>query len=290
MEALFTKPALSVIDEELERNTPLTYHLIISIGLKGASCCLINDKNQTYAAVEQINFMNNQNYATSFELFEKYYKESVFFNLSFKTVTVVVISESFTLVPQALFDQNNAQSILTFTVGAIDNSKVEFRLLSSIYSYLLFAVPDNYVLGFAKLFGKVTFLNHAEVLIAQGMIEYKNSSENIILAHIQNGNFELMAVANHKMVFFNSFKYVSTEDVAYYTLMAYETLKFNPEEITLKLCGEIEKKSTVYSLLYKYIRNIEFISSHRNYKFSGGFNPLPSHFFFNIINAAHCVL
>ena len=35
--------------------------------------------------------------------------------------------------------------------------------------------------------------------------------------------------------------------------------------------------------------NIEFLNSHRTFKYSGGFSPLPSHFFFNLINTAHCV-
>ncbi len=289
LEASITKPALSVIDENLERFEPFKYHLLIAIGQDSAACCMVDLKNQSYAAIEQVNFMNNQSLVHSFDLFENYYKDSTFANIKYKSVTVIVASEFFTIVPQALFEASAAESILRFNINLNFEAEIISKQINSIESTVIQAVPINLKKGLEKLFGEVKLLHHTEPLIIESMTQFKNSNESTLLVHIQNGHFELMAIANHKMIFFNSFKFVTTEDVAYYTLLVCETLKLNPEEITLKLCGEIEKKSAIYALLYKYIRNIEFLNSHRTFKYSGGFSPLPSHFFFNLINTAHCV-
>ena len=289
LEASITKPALSVIDENLERFVPFKYNLLLSIGQDGAACCMVDLKNQNYAAIEQVNFMNNQSIENSFDLFENYFKESIFAKIKYKAVTAIIASEFFTIVPQALFETSAAESILRFNTNLNFEAAILSNQVNSVESTVIQAVPVNIEKGFEKLFGEVKLLHHTEPLIIESMTQFKNSNEKTLLAHIQNGHFELMAIANHKMIFFNSFKFVTTEDVAYYILLVCETLKLNPEEITLKLCGEIEKKSAIYALLYKYIRNIEFLNSNRTFKYSGGFSPLPSHFFFNLINTAHCV-
>jgi hypothetical protein len=289
LEASITKPALSVIDENLERFEPLKYNLLIAIGQDSAACCIVDIKSQQYTAIEQVNFMNNQSFEHCFDLFENYFKDSIFATIKYKTVTVIVVSEFFTIVPQALFETNTAATILSFNTSINFEAEILANPINSIGSNIIHAVPVNLKKGFKMLFGEIKILHHVEPLIIESMTQFKNSNENTLMAHIQNGHFELMAIANHKMIFFNSFKFVTTEDVVYYTLLVCETLKLNPEEITLKLCGEIEKKSAIYSLLYKYIRTIEFLNSHRIFKYSGGFSPLPSHFFFNLINTAHCV-
>jgi hypothetical protein len=289
LEASITKPALSVIDENLERFVPFKYNLLLSIGQDSAACCVVDLKNQNYAAIEQVNFMNNQSIENSFDLFENYFRESIFAKIKYKAVTAIIASEFFTIVPQALFETGAAESILRFNTNLNFEAAILSNQVNSVESTVIQAVPVNIKKGFEKLFGEVKLLHHTEPLIIESMTQFKNSNEKTLLAHIQNGHFELMAIANHKMIFFNSFKFVTTEDVAYYILLVCETLKLNPEEITLKLCGEIEKKSAIYALLYKYIRNIEFLNSHRTFKYSGGFSPLPSHFFFNLINTAHCV-
>jgi len=289
LEASITKPALSVIDENLERFVPFKYNLLLSIGQGSAACCVVDLKNQNYAAIEQVNFMNNQSLEQSFDLFENYFKESIFAKIKYKAVTAIIASEFFTIVPQALFEASAAESILQFNTNLNFEATILSNQINSVESTVIQAVPVNLKKGLEKIFGEIKLMHHTEPLIIESMTQFKNSNESTLLAHIQNGHFELMAIANHKMIFFNSFQFVTTEDVAYYTLLVCETLKLNPEEITLKLCGEIEKKSAIYSLLYKYIRNIEFLNSHRTFKYSGGFSPLPSHFFFNLINTAHCV-
>ena len=86
MEASITKPALSVIDENLERFVPFKYNLLLSIGQDSAACCVVDLKNQNYAAIEQVNFMNNQSLEQSFDLFENYFKESIFAKIKYNLI------------------------------------------------------------------------------------------------------------------------------------------------------------------------------------------------------------
>jgi hypothetical protein len=222
LEAIITKPALSVIDENLERFEPFKYHLLIAIGQDSAACCAVDLKNQNYAAIEQVNFMNNQSLEHSFDLFENYYKDSTFAKIKYKSLTAIVASEFFTMVPQALFEANAAAAILQFNTNINFEAEIISKQINSIESSIIQAVPVNLKKGLGKLFGEVKLLHHTEPLIMESMTQFKNSNEKTLLAHIQNGHFELMAISNHKMIYFNSFKFVTTEDVAYYTLLVCE--------------------------------------------------------------------
>jgi hypothetical protein len=289
LEASITKPALSVIDENLERFDPLKYHLIIALSQNSAAFGLMDMKHQTYVAIEQIDFMNNQSIVNSFDLFLNYFKHSSFASIKYQKTSALVFSELFTLIPQALFREDAASDFLKLNSSFDFDAPVISKAINSIESQLVYAIPTSLKQSLENTFGEVGIMHQAEPLIIENMTQFKNSNEKILIAHIQNGHFELMAIANHKMIYFNTFKYISTEDVAYYTLLVCETLKLNPEEIFFKLCGEIEKKSAIYALLYKYIRHIEFLSSHRTFKYSGGYSTLPLHFFYSLINSAHCV-
>ena len=289
MEANITKPALSVVDEDLDRFNPFKYNLLIALDQNSAACCLVDLKNQNYVAIEQVNFMNNQNIEQTFSLFENYFRSSVFAGIKYKSVLVTLASEFFTIVPQALFVDTAAEDILRLNTPITFDAFILSNPINSIESTVIHAIPKVMNDGLKQLFGDFKIQAHVAPLIIECMTQFKNSNEKTLLAHIQNGHFELMVIENHKMTFFNSFKYVTTEDVAYYTLLVCETLKLNPEEITLQLCGEIEKKSAIYALLYKYIRQIDFLNSNRTFKYSNGYSPFPNHFFFNLINSAHCV-
>jgi hypothetical protein len=69
-----------------------------------------------------------------------------------------------------------------------------------------------------------------------------------------------------------------------------EELQLNPESIEMTLLGEIDKSSSIYEVLYKYIRNIDFIERNDFYSYSYAMDELPAHFFYNLLNVGSCEL
>jgi hypothetical protein len=134
LEANITKPALSVVDEDLDRFTPFKYNLLIALDQNSAACSLVDLKNQNYVAIEQVNFMNNQNIEQTFPLFENYFKSSVFAVIKYKSVLVTLASEFFTIVPQALYDENAAEDILQLNCQITFDSSTFSHTLNNIES------------------------------------------------------------------------------------------------------------------------------------------------------------
>jgi hypothetical protein len=67
-------------------------------------------------------------------------------------------------------------------------------------------------------------------------------------------------------------------------IFVFEQLNLNPEEITLALLGNVEKFSPVFDLLFRYIRNIEFVSRNDGFDYSYLFNDVPGHFYYSLLN------
>ena len=84
------------------------------------------------------------------------------------------------------------------------------------------------------------------------------NSQKLFL-NVNDGFFELVFFKNKKLRFYNSFEFLKNEDVLYFLICCLNQLNLNPENIHLLCYGNISLNSSLYELLYNYIRNIEII-------------------------------
>ena len=68
-----------------------------------------------------------------------------------------------------------------------------------------------------------------------------------MFAHLGQNQFEIVVIANNKLLLYNSFTFETKEDFIYYILFAAEQLGLNPETFELVLAGSISKD--VYLLM-----------------------------------------
>lgn len=85
-----------------------------------------------------------------------------------------------------------------------------------------------------------------------------NSETTSFFVHVENDIFQVVIIKGKKVLFFNTFNYKTKEDFIYYILFTAEQLQLNPEEFLLTFLNDIEKDSELYTIAYKYIKNIAF--------------------------------
>jgi hypothetical protein len=95
---------------------------------------------------------------------------------------------------------------------------------------------------------------------------------------------QVMITEKQKLLFYNSFSYATPEDFLYYLLYTYQQLKLDTETVPVNMLGEIVKESVLYELIYKYIRNINFMKRPAELQVQNTFN-MPGHFYFNLFCA-----
>ena len=77
-----------------------------------------------------------------------------------------------------------------------------------------------------------------------------------MFVHVSDTHFEIVVIQNQKLELYNSFEYKTPEDFIYYILFTAEQLHLNPESFKLELLGKIDTESPLYTIAYKYVRNV----------------------------------
>jgi hypothetical protein len=93
----------------------------------------------------------------------------------------------------------------------------------------------------------------------------------------------------YKLIFNNSFKFTSKEDLLYYVLFSFEQLKLSPDSIDVTVFGTIEDTDESFDLMYEYIRNIKLGKRPHQFIFPTEFNPLADHKYFGLFTQILCV-
>lgn len=201
----------------------------------------------------------------------------------------LVISDAlYTLVPTTLFDEENLSDYLIFnhTLNDPDQYKYHFDKLESFDAVIVYAIPRGLeFLLKAKLPAFQQYHFATPLLEALGL---QQKTKEDFCIHIQKSRFDLIYIIDNKLHFFNSFAYESAEDFIYYLLYVMEQLQLDREKINLHLSGEIEKESSIYKLLYTYIRNIQFTKRTDHLRFSPVLKDLPDHYYFSLFNQHLC--
>ncbi len=271
--------AINLIDESFDSKKSNQYHLSI----------LASENSFGYTVLDT----NTNQYLTIY--FAPTLKgEDIFSPLqglgatSFLSVTCAIAHNKFTLIPSALFDEENKESLLGFNHEVKEGEEIFSNTLHNLEAKNLFTVSKSFVSEIRKHFPNTNFIHSSTSFVEGLLVQNKNNSGKRVFANFYSDYFEIVILHGRELLFSNAFKYKTSEDIAYYILFVYEQLHLNPETIELVLSGEIEKTNKEHSLLYTYIRNVKFASRPDNFQFSYKFEEVPSHKYFSLFNQYLC--
>ncbi len=232
----------------------------IQFSLDGFSFCICNSDTKELQHFTTHTFENSV--ATPELLLskiEELFNENTVLKQEFETVTIIHQNNLATLVPAALFNENELQLYLDYNIKTLANDFIAFDSLTQLdikNVYVPYININNY---FFQQFGEFDYKHYATVLIDKLILHSKNNTEKHFYVNVAASNFDIVVIENSKLLFYNSFSFSTKEDFIYYILFTAEQLKLNPESFLLYFIGDIEKDSEIYHITYQYIRNIAFI-------------------------------
>lgn len=278
-------PQLKLFDERYQgKIEPLK--LFVELGKNHIFSTLFDDASREYVSLEAYAFEENTDWTSAQRKFEKIFLGDQFQRA--KSRQLNISSSLYTLVPQALFDENKLTDYLSFNHPIEDDSalKFYFNKVESLDAVIVYAIPRGLeFLAKAKL--PPFQLNHFGLPLLEA-IGLQRASGQKLYVHIQQQRFDIIYMPEGKLSYFNSFNYQSTEDFIYFLLYVMEQLQLSRETINLQLMGEIEKDSSIYKMLYTYIRTVEFAKPSKDIHFSAVLGELPEQYYFTLFNQHLC--
>ena len=129
------------------------------------------------------------------------------------------------------------------------------------------------------------YKHQSTVLIEQILKLEKNATKAKMYVNVSPNNFEIVVIEDSSLKLYNTFEYKTKEDFIYYILFTSEQLEMNPENFELIFTGDIDSKSELYTITYKYIRFVFFAKRMDNFKFANDAQPDNEHDDFVIIHS-----
>ena len=164
---------------------------------------------------------------------------------------------TFSLVPEPLFEPSISSIYLDFQKNIDENDIHKIDTLTFIQAKLLFAIPKKFHQIMVR-FATGDF-NHTLTFVLSHWLKKQKPGVSEVLLLIEKNNFFVALGSNQDLILVNQFEYTAPEDLAYHLLFCMEQYHFNPERIPVLISGLIEENDPLHKILCKFIRNVEFI-------------------------------
>ncbi len=276
------KPLVSVKDESLDTNLQGKLHLSIQSGQGSLVWALFSPGDTKYLALESFSYAK----AGEEEVLAQLKTAPWFANVT--SVSLALVSDKITLVPEPLFDEKAKASYGNFTFAYAENQTVLSAKVRSAGCFAVFALSQEKEKLYHSFFPAIKIMHAAMPLLESVLTNDKNESSEKAYIVIRPKSMELAFTKNGSLLYYNTFSHTTSEDVIYYLLFALEQLKLNPETIVLQLIGDVEKNDGVYSIIHKYVRNVSFMPRSNRFEFSYRFSELPDYAFYTLYTQYLC--
>jgi len=269
-----------LIDETFDINETHQYYLHLHIRDDYFSYALLNvAKNKFIALGESF---------SSFENFHSIKKDHQLLTYSYSKVRIMIESANTTLVPTALFDSNDPKKYLAFNAQLQEEDIIltdPIRLMDAVN---VFSVQENQYNLIQKIYSSAHIHHSASPLLQGLLLLTKNANSKQLFLNISDSSFEATMLNKNQVIYYNQFQFFSPEDFVYYVLFICEQLKTSPEELNVFFSGKLDRQSPVFSMVHRYIKNIDFIRLSDIFEYSYKIDARAQQCFFSLFNLGLC--
>ncbi len=222
------------------------------------------------------------------EKIQKIIEEDECLGLDYQKINIGLANHKSVLVPDKLYDESQKVLYLSNQVALAEGDAVFNNDISTIEAKNVYAVKYSVNNFLSKLYPKAKIIHASSALIQAYQDIAKTKSQTQFFANVKKGVFEIMVFDKEKLLLTNSFEYQTSTDFIYFIMLIYNQLKLDPETIPLNLSGLVLRDSEIYKMLYRYIRNINFLDAPAKYFFSDKAEAFEKHFYFDTFSLSLC--
>ena len=276
---------LKIIQKTSNLKSHIIKELSIQISLSGLSFCILNRSASEVEYLKRIDFKSKLVPETVLVELQSVIANETLLSQPFENVLVLFQNELSNLVPEALFDENNAADYLKFSSKIMKNDFIshdKIEINNSINVFVPYMNINNYLF---EVYGEFEYKHASTIFLERILNEEKDSSSDKMYINVESFHFEMAVVKKGQLQLYNTFEYFTKEDFIYFVLFSVEQLKLDPENLTVKLSGKIMKYDALYRLLYTYIKYVEFDEPSKSYSYNNGLEVDSKHQYSLILNS-----
>lgn len=278
-------------DDALNKSRSEEYKLSILLSQNGFSFTLFHPEINFFSGLASFDYKGSKKINEYCTGLRKLSENNEYLTLKYSDISILYETSKTTLIPFPVFSETDKEQFSTFNFNRNPEDVVMFDKLTNLEAYNVFLIPEEIQKILTSLFPGCKIHSHTSALIESTLLYCKNLPvKKRAFVNVRKTSIDIIITEGNKLLYQNSFSYMSKEDFIYYILLVLEQLKINPEEIDLNLSGLIEKDSKLFEIAFKYIRNVRFEKLSETFLYSYVIKEIPEHYFLNLININRCEL
>jgi len=218
-------------------------------------CFYIYDGNAICVQQIERSFKNALNPVELLDEIARLYSDEPSLQHEFSSFSLVYHHDIFTMVPDALFQEDKAPDYLKYNTRLLKTDVVSIdepiAVLDARCVYIAYANINNY---FHDRYGAFEYNHYASSLLA-ALRERSTSASEEVFIDIKESYCYLTLFKKGKLLLHNIYPQEAPEDILYYTMFATAHNGFDPEVMETTIIQPV-KDQAVYDLLFTYVRNV----------------------------------
>lgn len=273
-------PLVNLVDKSFDAERMLDYDLVVQVAGNSCAWSLYDHGSNRYIGIESHDVP-----------LEKAAEKTGWLAIPARSSVVIIQNERSTLVPDALFEESRKEAYFGLMMEKQEDEEVFHDNIKPLGIVNVYGVDNGIYRNIRRLIPAARICHVSTVLIGTTWMNYKNliTGEKIFVS-VNDGTFQLLVFEKGRLLYSNAFRFMADEDFLYYLIFVMEQLGLNPEETPLTLSGNIVKDSTLFALIYKYIRNVDFVTRADSLQYARVLDEIPGHWFWTLLNPVSCEL
>jgi Protein of unknown function (DUF3822) len=275
-----------IVEFAFSQKATLSYELNVLVG-SDSIYYVVNDAQLNVLALKSFHFDQRTDSSAAAGLKSAFFDDALL-KEPYRSTKIVFTTPHFTLIPTKFYDENQHAAYFENLTELIGFDQIVVDPIKSIDVQNIY-LADSQLIGAAKAVLPNAQHHHiftSLILGFQKIAEHRGGHQ--VFANIRDGQLQILFFDGRDLIFANSFAFRTPQDVIYFLLNTYEQFKLNPDAIPLSISGSLTEHSDIFKYIYRYIRNVTFVSSPPYFRFGQQFTGIPAHFYFDLFSIKLC--
>ena len=258
------------------------YNLSLQLGVRDFQVFVYNTQEKRALLLEDYIFNQEVSSDTILEIIKDIIDNHHLLAAGFwKSVSVVIKNRKFALVPEQLYEKEQAHTFLLLN-HAISSKDTIYSIHHKNTFVNIFAAERRFSNFFNSNYPniRIKFIHQSSPII-NGTLRL---GENTFLMYIDRFNMHLSVVKNGKLLYYNQFQIKKMEDFTRFTKLVASELQVKLEKTKIVAYGFIGKNSPQYNYLKQHFPQLTLGEKPRQIKFGYVFDEIPDHQFFDVFS------
>lgn len=261
-----------------------TASLLIESELDQLSYAILNKANNQCIGLCALPLESSLGRMERRDLLKDIFAQDEVLNFPFSKRSVLMSNRECVFIPEEVFNENDLQYYIASSFGDSFQGECFAMKIPELKNYIVFKIPDWLMTIYREKLSGAAIQHSSAFLVGSIFRLSRQRPDTIIHAHFKRSFFELLIFKQGKMLFYNSFSYQTSEDIAYFIMYALQQWELKGNEMSVS--GLLNAESEELFWLRKYLGEIKEFPAEELLSFPPALEA-PS-LFINLLNPSHC--